>query len=580
MYYLFRICIIFLVSSNLVNAQQIPPGLDSSFLQSLPENVQQDLLNRINNQSDLEQTQYRRPSTFIEKPDPTSDRFGAQVFSMMQSTLMPINEPNFDGSYILDFGDELELQLIGQESSTSKLPIGRDGSINIEDIGKIFLAGLSLNEATELIKIKIEQTFIGVKPFVTLTNVRDIQIIVTGDAYNPGVYTLNGNSTIFHALSVSGGPSLRGSFRKIDLIRENNVIETIDLYQTFIFGKSSFNLRLRSGDTVFIHPVENVVTASGAFKRPGTYELLQTESLYSIIQYANNINAFADLDNIKLQRILDGKVMPIKINTLDQLKDVESKDADNIFVRSFPFRSVTVNGAVVNPGTYLMNQGETIHDAIRKAGGFEENAYPFGGVYENEFTLVVNAKANQILYDKFLGNIFELMSMGTQSESNQVTSLIDIFNALRNTPVSGRIIVDFLDKSNPNPTLVNDGDIISIPEYQNQVYLYGELSAQGAAEFVEGESAEYYLKKVGGLNEFADEDSIFIYQPNGESFQYSKNRNIFQSQNDQIEIYSGTIIYVPRKVNDEYIRRLRTQAYASILSGLAVSLASVSVLGD
>lgn len=580
MYYLFRICIIFLVSSNLVNAQQIPPGLDSSFLQSLPENVQQDLLNRINNQSDLEQTQYRRPSTFIEKPDPTSDRFGAQVFSMMQSTLMPINEPNFDGSYILDFGDELELQLIGQESSTSKLPIGRDGSINIEDIGKIFLAGLSLNDATELIKIKIEQTFIGVKPFVTLTNVRDIQIIVTGDAYNPGVYTLNGNSTIFHALSVSGGPSLRGSFRKIDLIRENNVIETIDLYQTFIFGKSSFNIRLRSGDTVFIHPVENVVTASGAFKRPGTYELLQTESLYSIIQYANNINAFADLDNIKLQRILDGKVMPIKINTLDQLKDVESKDADNIFVRSFPFRSVTVNGAVVNPGTYLMNQGETIHDAIRKSGGFEENAYPFGGVYENEFTLVVNAKANQILYDKFLGNIFELMSMGTQSESNQVTSLIDIFNALRNTPVSGRIIVDFLDKSNPNPTLVNDGDIISIPEYQNQVYLYGELSAQGAAEFVEGESAEYYLKKVGGLNEFADEDSIFIYQPNGESFQYSKNRNIFQSQNDQIEIYSGTIIYVPRKVNDEYIRRLRTQAYASILSGLAVSLASVSVLGD
>ena len=75
-------------------------------------------------------------------------------------------------------------------------------------------------------------------------------------------------------------------------------------------------------------------------------------------------------------------------------------------------------------------------------------------------------------------------------------------------------------------------------------------------------------------------ESIFIYQPNGESFQYSKNRNLFQSQNEKIEIYSGTIIYVPRKVNNEYITRLRTQAYASILSGLAVSLASVSVLGS
>ena len=563
-----------------INAQELPSGLDPSFLQSLPEEVQQDLLNRINAQSDLEETQYRRPSTFIEKPEPTSDRFGAQVFSMMQSTLMPINEPNFDGSYILDFGDELELQLIGQEASTERLLIERDGSVNIEDIGKIFLSGLSLDDASELIRAKVEQTFIGVKSFISLTNVRDIQIIVIGDVYNPGVYTLNGNSTIFHGLSVSGGPSLTGSFRKIDLIRNNKVLETIDLYQTFIFGKSSFDKRLRSGDTIFVHPVKNVVAASGAFKRPGVYELLDTENLYTLTKYANNLNAYADTNNIRLQRILDGKVTPIKINTIDQLQDIEAKDADNLFVRSFPFRNVTINGAVTNPGTYLMNEGETINDVIRKAGGFLKNAYPFGGVYENQFTFGVNAQANKVLYDKFLQNIFELMSIGTQTETNQIGSLLDLFMTLRDAPVSGRVVVNFLDRSDANAMLVNDGDIITIPEYQNQVYLYGELSSEGAAEFVEGEDAEYYIKKVGGLNNFADNESIFIYQPNGESFQYSKNRNLFQSQNEKIEIYSGTIIYVPRKVNNEYITRLRTQAYASILSGLAVSLASVSVLGS
>ena len=86
---------------------------DESFLSSLPEDVRADLINQKAKKDSLEEVQYRRPSTFIEKQDPNSDVFGAEIFSMMQSTLMPINEPNFDGSYILDFGDEIQIQLIG-----------------------------------------------------------------------------------------------------------------------------------------------------------------------------------------------------------------------------------------------------------------------------------------------------------------------------------------------------------------------------------------------------------------------------------------------------------------------------------
>ena len=168
---------------------------------------------------------------------------------------MPINEPNFDSSYILDFGDELDLQLVGQKSSITKLAVKRDGSINIEDIGKLNVAGLSLNKAIDLIENKINQSFIGVEVYLTLTGVRDIQIIMAGNVYNPGSYTLNGNSNIFHALSVSGGPSDDGSFRSIDLIRNNKKIETVDLYQTFIYGKPSFNTRLRSGDIIFVNPI-------------------------------------------------------------------------------------------------------------------------------------------------------------------------------------------------------------------------------------------------------------------------------------------------------------------------------------
>ena len=570
----------FLILSAFVNAQNLPSGIDPEFLSSLPLEMQKDLLSSLEDKDSLEEPVYRRSSTFIEKPNPdVSGRFGSNVFQSMQTTLMPINEPNFDGSYILDFGDIIELQLVGQESSLTKIPIKRDGSINIRDLGKLFIAGLSLDEATDLIKAKINQTFIGTEGFVSLVNVRDIQVILSGNVFNPGIYTLNGNSNIFHALTVSGGPSDDVSFRKIDLIRENEVVESIDLYDTFIFGKSSFDKRLRSGDTIFINPVANVVTASGAFKRPGIYELLESENLSSLLLFTNGLSAFADKNNMSLQRIENGVIKPFKIDNLNELDSIEAKDADNFFIRSHPFRRVTINGAVLNPGTYLMNDGDTIEDVIIKSGGFMENAYPFGGVYENESTREINARANELLYEKFLENILEVSTQG-EGGGEQISSLVNLFSELKNSSTSGRIIVNFEDKKSTSETPVRDGDLITIPEDIGQVFLYGELSSQGAADYEEGKDLEYYINKVGGLNKFADPESIYVYLPNGESYQYKKNRNLFQSQPDMISIYSGTIIYVPRKINDEYFNRLRAQAYASIFSSLGVSLASISVLKD
>ena len=97
----------------------ISQEFDPKFLESLPEEVRNDLLLEVENQTKTEEQQYRRPSTFIEKPQETSDRFGLNIFSMMQSTLMPINEPNFDSNYLLDFGDVLQLQLIAESSIKS-----------------------------------------------------------------------------------------------------------------------------------------------------------------------------------------------------------------------------------------------------------------------------------------------------------------------------------------------------------------------------------------------------------------------------------------------------------------------------
>ena len=166
--YLFLFFLLFFTLPNFLYSQ----SFDEEFLDSLPDEVREDLMKQVDKKNESEEEQYRRESTFIDKDDDEEDeelRFGFEFFSKIQTTLMPLNEPSFDGDYVLDFGDVLDIQLTGQESSTYQLPIKRDGSISFPEVGKIFLSGLTLNNAEELIANKVSTSYIGVKSFVTLS---------------------------------------------------------------------------------------------------------------------------------------------------------------------------------------------------------------------------------------------------------------------------------------------------------------------------------------------------------------------------------------------------------------------------
>lgn len=579
---LFSLCIM----SVAINAQDF----DESFLSSLPDEIRSDLLKRANDKNKSEEPQYRRPSTYInkqeleeEEEDKTPKVFGYDIFSLMQSSLMPINEPNFDGGYILDFGDVLELQLIGKESSDSKLTVKRDGSINIPDIGKVYVAGLKLNDAIDLINNKISISYIGVKAYISLINVRDIQVVVAGSAYNPGAYTLNGNSNIFHALSVAGGPSEIGSYREINHIRDGEVIDTIDLYDTFIYGKSIFSNRLRSGDVVFIKPVNNIVSVYGAFKRPGMYELKPSEKLSKAVEFANGVSNIADLSDVKVVSVSNGVIISNKIKSLSELNNFVSQDSDTIFIRKHTYRKVEINGAVKNPGTYLINQGDGILELVNRAGGYTANAYPFGGVLESIVTKEINEMAKNELYKSFLDGLM-LIGASSPSESGQSNAAtITLMQELKDTEASGRVSAEFdlkiLEDNPESDILLQDGDIVSIPEFLNQVYVFGEVSSEGTVSFQDGEFSGYYIDNRGGLNEYADKKNIFVLHPNGDTFKLGQ-KNKFLKARENLDIYPGSIIFVPRKTSNSYLATQTIQAYAAILGNIGVSLASVSVLKD
>ena len=570
---------IFLSAFLIVSTGLYSQELDEAYLASLPESVRADVLDKIADREVKDTPAYRRPSSMTKKPSSSSNRFGAQIFDMMQTSFMPINEPNFDSSYVLDFGDTLEIQLVGQQNSTEELSIKRDGSINISEIGKVSVAGLTLESASNLIKNKITNAYIGIEAFVTLVNIRDIQVLITGNAYNPGIYTLNGNSNLLHALSMAGGINDTGSYRKIDLIRNNEVINSIDLYDIFIDGKSGFGERLRSGDTILVRPSIKMVNLTGAVKRPGLYELKEGNSFDDLINYGLGFADNADLSSLRIERPNGESTDFINLSDSKKIGSIEVQSSDQLNVRAYERRTVKITGAVYRPGTYTISYGETLSSLVKKADGYKDNAYPFGGVLNNEIALDLNELAREKLYTSF---IQKLITKGNQLFASE--SLPFILEELKKSEVTGRVMAEFdLDVIEADPSLdttLSNGDEIIIPIKSEQVYIFGETNQIGAVRYRPSQSIDYYISSVGGLLESSDSNNIFVIHPNGELNKLNNNRlSLLNNKSNDILIYPGSVIYVPREVKSRDAS-LIASIWAPIVSSAATSITALSVLNN
>lgn len=565
---------IILTFSFLTVSQEI----SQAYLDSLPEEIRDDVMSRIDEKNSREKEVYRsiNSTSDVKKMSSEDNIFGSDFFDTMQSSFMPINVPNLDDGYILDFGDILKIQLIGQNDSIDSYQLARDGSINIPDIGKMFLSGLSLKNASEMIVAKIKQTYIGVEAYISLENIRDVSVLVSGNAYNPGIYTLNGSSNMLHAIHAAGGISEYGSYRNIKLIRDGKIIDDLDIYNILIKGDFSSKTRLRSGDMIFVEKRSNVIEIEGAFKRIGFYELLENQNLSDAIFYANGISKDADLSNIFLYRLLDGNIRDIPITNISQFENIESKDLDRIFIRKHSFRNVEISGAIVRPGNYKMTEGENIFDLIERSGGYTQNAFPEGAVYLNEEAKLINKEASKKLYDGFIDALLEIVQQG--SGEADITTIVTIANEIKNAEPNGRIIIDLEDDL--TNSFVRDGDKVYIPEKNNNVFIFGEVLSEGSLIYQNGADLDFYIDEASGLKDTADNEAIYILYPNGRTKQFSRKRNLFASQSQKIKIEPGSVIYVPRAIDNTLSSRLAAQAYASILGNIGLTLASISAINN
>ena len=243
--------------------------------------------------------------------------------------------------------------------------------------------------------------------------------------------------------------------------------------------------------------------------------------------------------------------------------------------------TISIQGAVKNPGNYKVKMGTTLSKAIQFAGGYIDGAYPFGGYLDNRRALLINQESKDRLYDSFINNIVMNSSVKTDVDG----SFGIILEQIKNAESTGRIIAEFdtdVLRSNPQlDTILDNGDRLTIPYITQQVYIQGEVSNPGAVRYSPGKDLEFYIKKSGGELSTADLDNIFILNPNGETqiIESSRRLSFVMAESQRTLIYPGSIIYVPQ--SSDFTSSLEVASiWAPIISSVALSLTSLSVLNN
>ena len=319
-----------------------------------------------------------------------SDVFGVDVFQRTTTQFLPLLSGPVPPDYKLGPGDDLVLILTGEAQLTYSLPVTREGFVLIPQVGQVHVANLTLDQLRDVLYTRLGSVYSGVKRGpnatirfdVTVANVRANQVYVVGEVAQPGAYQISSLGTVFTALYAAGGVTERGKLRGVEVQRGGKTIATLDLYDYLLRGDTRADVRLETGDVVFVPVHLSRVRIAGAVLRPAIYETKEGETLADMILAAGGFRPDAALARGKVFRVLPPEARPAQ-TTAHVAIDVPLRagmaptfrleDGDSVLVDSLAGASeqytVAITGMVQQPGTYPWRPGLTLRQLMVLARG-------------------------------------------------------------------------------------------------------------------------------------------------------------------------------------------------------------------
>jgi protein involved in polysaccharide export with SLBB domain len=318
--------------------------------------------------------------------------FGYDFFTNPNISFTPNINLATPSTYQLGPGDELLIDIWGAAENSYRVSVDREGAVRLENIGPVYVSGLSIEEAKSKIKSYLKRIYSGIGASknsynkvhidISLIGVRTVQVNIIGEIKVPGTYSLSALSSVLNALYAAGGPTENGTFREIQVIRDGQALDEFDIYNYLTKGSEKGNVLLRDQDKIIIKPYLSRINVEGKVKRPGFYELKRGETLENLINYFSGFTSDAYKERLLVERVNGAQKEVSEVLVTDKASFILN-DGDKITIEEVIDRyenRITIEGAVYRPGAYELTEGLSLLDVINKADGLKDIAFLERGI--------------------------------------------------------------------------------------------------------------------------------------------------------------------------------------------------------
>jgi protein involved in polysaccharide export with SLBB domain len=242
-----------------------------------------------NTQQNNQSTQIKDTVNLSVNPNLNTEVYGSELFTSISSGNSANKSLATPVNYEIGPNDVLKLVIYGVQEYSADLLVTKEGKIFVDNVGSIKVGGLTIEAAKSRIKQIMSSTAYSSltsgesKIDLTLGDIRTIHVNIIG-AYKSGTMNVSSLSNVISVLSEAGGPNTIGSYREIEVIRDNKLFKKVDLYKFMQYGDQSQNIGLKDNDIVRVPAYKQRVEIKGEVKRPGIFEVIGTESFAQILQ--------------------------------------------------------------------------------------------------------------------------------------------------------------------------------------------------------------------------------------------------------------------------------------------------------
>ncbi|HEH5405071.1 TPA: SLBB domain-containing protein [Campylobacter coli] len=469
--------------------------------------------------------------------------FGAELFN---GNFKNYTQRVYNPDYKIAVGDQISLKIWGAVEFEQILVVDSQGNIFIPKVGAVNLLGVKNSALVSVIKARVNKIYKNnVFVYADMNAYQNVSVFVTGSVNAPGLYQGLSSDSVIQYLDKAGGINLEyGSFRDIQILRNNAVIKKIDLYDFLLKGQMDL-FPFRSGDVVLVGNVQSYVFVNGDVQRPFRFEL--ANDIKTLFDLARVAGAKPIVTNAILRSYGNDHKLEVSAYNKMQFSKVLLKTGDEVqFNPEYISQniSITVNGEHSGLKTLVVQKGTTLEDVSRLIvanGQSDMNALQvFRKSVAKTQKDLINAQLKEL--ETLALTSPSVTSQGAAIKAEQAKLILEFIQRARELEPKGQIVID--KPKSYAEVILEEGDTINVPSKNNLIIVQGEVTLPGAFVYNKGENLKYYINLAGGYGERADTSKVLVIRNNGKAQRYS----------GSVDMMPGDSVLVLPKVESENLQ--------------------------